>query len=601
MSILDIIIFLGGIATFLFGMTTMTSGLQKISGGKLESVMNRLTGNIVTSVAVGALMAGLLHSSAATTIMCVGFVNSGIMKLEQTVGVIMGANIGTTITSQILRLGDLSSDNLFVSLMTPKYFGPMLAVVGIIFYSFLKSGKQKNIGQFVMGLGLLFIGMVTMEESISPLAEVPAFQQLLVMFSNPILGILAGALITALLQSSTASVGVLQAMTSTGVVTFSIALPIICGQNIGTCITSLISSAGASKNAKRTAMIHLYFNVIGTVFFLLVIYGIQAALTAITGSGFPFWNDILSKGGIANIHTTFNVVCTLVILPFNKQLVKLVKRTIPGDEQDERLSLLDERFLTTPAVALEQARTAIVGMGDAAQENFHAAVELLTSYDQKKMDRLNELENTIDMMESKTDSYLIRLNNSRTLTEAESMQVSELLHTLSDYERIGDYAVNIAEIAQALHEDGIHFSGWALAELKNIFNAVDEILNNTLRAYTNYDKDLAFRTEPLEEVIDLMTEMLKTRHVERLKSGACTVELGARFLELLIDLSRISDHCSNVAFYVLRADAPAGLSQMDNSHEYFHRLHEGGDRVYNQLYDGYRRTYLAPLANQTVS
>ena len=360
MSIYDVISLLGAIATFLFGMATMTSGLEKLSSGRLESILERLTNNLFMSVLIGALVTGLVHSSAATTIMCVGFVNSGIMKLEQTVGIIMGANIGTTVTAQILRLGDVSSDNLLLSMMRPEYFGPIMAVAGIVLYMFVKGGKKRIVGQLLLGLGLLFISMHTMTAAVAPLQDVPEFRNLFVAFSNPLLGILVGALVTALLQSSTASVGILQALTSTGVITFNIAFPIIMGQNIGTCITTLISSIGASRNARRTAMLHLYFNVIGTLVFLAAIYGAQ--LAAAPAGGLPFWSSVMNMGDIASFHTFFNIGCTVLLLPFHKQLVRLVERTVPGDES-RAFTMLDERFLATPAVALERAHDAVVHMG----------------------------------------------------------------------------------------------------------------------------------------------------------------------------------------------------------------------------------------------
>ena len=524
--------------------------------------------------------------------MCVGFVNSGIMKLEQTVGIIMGANIGTTITAQILRLSDISSDNLLLSLLNPENFGPLLVVAGILFYMFFKGGQKKTVGQVCLGLGLLFIGMTTMKVAVSPLQTVPEFQQMFVAFSNPVLGILVGALVTALLQSSTASVGILQALTSTGVITFNVALPIIMGQNIGTCITTLISSIGASRNAKRTAMIHLYFNILGTAFCLFAVYGARAIATAAAG-GLSFWTATMNVGDIATIHTLFNIGCTVLLLPFHKLLVKLAKRTVPGDDTAE-FNVLDERFLATPSIALEQARAAVVTMGRKAQEDFGMAVELLTSYDEKKLERLQENEATIDKLETMLDAYLVKLTD-RALTDAESALVSELLHTLTNFERIGDYAVNVSESATHLRERDIAFSPEAKRELHYLTDAVAATLDTTLRCYEERDHALALHVEPLEEVVDLMQEVLKNRHVERLKAGSCTIELGTQFLELLINLERISDHCSNVAMLIVRTTTPPS-EHLPDTHTYLKYLHSGGDREFDELFAEYRKEYFEPIA-----
>ncbi len=591
MSIYDIISLLGAIATFLFGMTTMTSGLEKLSSGRLESILERLTNNLFMSVLVGALVTGLVHSSAATTIMCVGFVNSGIMKLEQTVGIIMGANIGTTITAQILRLGDISSDNLLLSMMRPEYFGPIMAVVGIVLYMFIKSGKKRIVGQLLLGLGLLFISMHTMTASVAPLQDVPEFRNLFVAFSNPLLGILVGALVTALLQSSTASVGILQALTSTGVITFNIAFPIIMGQNIGTCITTLISSIGASRNARRTAMLHLYFNVIGTLLFLAGIYGAQLALTP--AGGLSFWSATMNMGDIASFHTFFNIGCTLLLLPFHKQLVRLVERTVPGDESNG-FTMLDERFLATPAVALERAHDAVVHMGTLARDNYRISVSLLIQYDTKKAELLRENENTLDKLEGTLDNYLVRLSG-HSLSAAESTQVSELLHTLSDFERMGDYSVNISESAAVLRDRGISFSPTAQRELTALTDAVGEALDKTLECYTSRSRELAFEVEPLEEVVDLLRDELKSRHIERFKTGACTIEQGTQFLELLINLERVSDHCSNVALQILRRTAPKNDLVLTDTHAYLHQLHHGSSQSFDELFSAYRAKYLAPI------
>ena len=586
MTITDIITLVGAIATFLFGMSTMTDGLEKLSSGRLEGILERLTSNVWKGVLLGALVTGLIQSSAATTVMCVGFVNAGIMRLEQTVGIIMGANIGTTVTAQLLRLGDISSDNVFLALLKPSVLGPLLAAVGVVLYLFLKGGRRRIVGQIALGLGILFIGMNTMERAVSGLQDLPEFRQLFSAFSNPLLGILTGAAVTALIQSSSASMGILQAVSSTGLVRFHTAIPLIMGQNIGTCITALLSSIGASRNAKRTAMIHLLFNVIGTVFFLVVLYAGNALFH------FPFWDDVMDMGYIANLHLAFNVACTLLLLPFHKLLVKIVERLVPGgDDEAPEVSFLDERFLSSPSVALEQARSAVINMGERAQEDLKLAVELLSDYDEKKLERLMENEAAIDKLENTLDSYLVKLTD-RALTDPESALVSELLHTLTNFERIGDYAVNVSEIASTLHQRGIGFSDTARKEADALTRAVEDILETTLACYRDRDHDLARHVEPLEEVVDLMDDVLKNRHIERLKAGTCTVELGTQFLELLINLERISDHCSNVAVCLIGYKKD---KETLNRHEYIQRVHQGDTQSYHDLMEAYVEKYLHKL------
>lgn len=590
MDIFDIITMAGAIATFLFGMTTMTKGLDKVSSGRLESILEKLTDNVFKGVALGALITAIIHSSATTTVMCVGFVNAGIMRLEQTVGIIMGANIGTTITAQILRLASISSDdNLILALLQPAVLGPVLVVAGIIFYMFISGGRKKNIGEILLGMGLLFIGMNTMTAAVSSLQNEPWLAELFTAVSNPILGMLVGAGLTAILQSSTAFTGILLALSTTGAITFGAAVPLILGQNIGTTLTALLSSTGASKNAKRTALIHLFFNVFGSVFFLVVLYAGNALFH------FEFWNNVVDMGTIANFHLIFNLACTALLLPFRKALVRIVERLVPGDKEEIETSILDERFLVSPSLALEKSHEVVVQMGTLAQENFKRSMELLRDYEEKTMDRLQETEDIIDRLETSLDNYLVRLSN-RSLNAEDSNKVSELLHTLSDFERIGDYVVNVAECAQAIHERDIEFSDRAKAELRTLMSAVNQILKLTLACYTQRNNTLAKQVEPLEEVIDLMRDELRSRHIERLKAGDCTIEVGTQFLELLINLERVADHCSNVAMYILREEAKAGDPLRENSHLYFHQLHEGGsDATFDQMYSDYKHQYFDAL------
>lgn len=590
MDIANIVAMFGAIATFLFGMSTMTDGLEKLSSGRLEHILERLTSNVFKGVLLGAVVTGLIQSSAATTVMCVGFVNAGIMKLEQTVGIIMGANIGTTVTAQLLRLGDIDADNIVMMFLQPSFLGPILAVVGIIFYMFIKGGHKRIVGQIVLGLGLLFIGINTMSSAVEPLKDLPEFQSVFTAFSNPLLGVAVGAAVTALLQSSSASMGILQAISTTGVVSFNIAMPLIMGQNIGTCITALISSVGASKNAKRTAMIHLFFNIIGSVFFLLVLYAGNALFR------FPFWENTMDMGSIANLHLAFNIACTALLLPFHRQLVKLVKAVVPGDAEERELSVLDDRFLSSPSLALERAHDAVVQMGEFARDNYRLAVELIWKFDAKKLERLNETEVALDKLEGLLDNYLVKLTD-RALTAEESTRVSELLHTLSDFERIGDYAVNVSESAVVLHDRNITFSPQARAELERLTAAVGETLDKTVACYQSRQRTLAVQVEPLEEVVDLIAATLKNRHVERLKAGECTIELGTQFLELLINLERMSDHCSNVALHILRQTSSPDDKVRIDSHAYMHELHHGGfNQEFDDLFQEYRTKYFQPIA-----
>ena len=590
MDIANIVAMFGAIATFLFGMSTMTDGLEKLSSGRLEHILERLTSNVFKGVLLGAVVTGLIQSSAATTVMCVAIVNAGIMTLEQTVGIIMGANIGTTVTAQLLRLGDIDADNIVMMFLQPSFLGPILAVVGIIFYMFIKGGHKRIVGQIVLGLGLLFIGMNTMSSAVEPLKDLPEFQSVFTAFSNPLLGVAVGAAVPALLQSPSASMGILQAISTTGVVSFNIAMPLIMGQNIGTCITALISSVGASKNAKRTAMIHLFFNIIGSVFFLLVLYAGNALFR------FPFWENTMDMGSIANLHLAFNIACTALLLPFHRQLVKLVKAVVPGDAEERELSVLDDRFLSSPSLALERAHDAVVQMGEFARDNYRLAVELIWKFDAKKLERLNETEVALDKLEGLLDNYLVKLTD-RALTAEESTRVSELLHTLSDFERIGDYAVNVSESAVVLHDRNITFSPQARAELERLTAAVGETLDKTVACYQSRQRTLAVQVEPLEEVVDLIAATLKNRHVERLKAGECTIELGTQFLELLINLERMSDHCSNVALHILRQTSSPDDKVRIDSHAYMHELHHGGfNQEFDDLFQEYRTKYFQPIA-----
>ncbi len=583
----------GGVALFVYGMLMLSRGLEKISGGRMEKILSGLTSNVFKSVALGAVVTAAIQSSGATTVIIVGMVNAGILKLSSAIGVIMGANIGTTITGQILRLGDLENNanvGFALKLLTPTYLAPVIAIVGLIIYMLSKSDIRKNVGESLVGLGILFTGMLSMSGAVKPLAELEAFKNLFATLSNPVLGIIAGAVVTALLQSSSASVGILQAISSTGILKFSAAFPIIMGQNIGTCVTSIISAVGANKNAKRAAMIHLYFNVIGTIAFLIVVYSIKAI------AGFPFWDDPIDMGGIANFHTLFNVAVTLCFLPFTKVLEKLACITIRDKSPEEAaedgeisFSALDERFLKSPSLAIQQANNAVVTMGDVALRNFMGMRKLFDSeeFSEKLINRLEDNEEALDRMEDRLNAYLVKITECE-LTDYENRRVTELLHLTSEFERIGDYSMNLIENAEKLHSLDVTFSDSALRELGVISDAVQEIISMAVDTVKNNDTVLALKVEPLEETVDYLNETLKTRHIERLKNGECVVESGVNFLDLLVNLERISDHCSNIAVYVIGAQKSKNVL---NRHEYIQAQHKSEDKDYLNLTEQYMAKY----------
>ncbi|MDF3005997.1 MAG: Na/Pi-cotransporter II-related protein [Oscillospiraceae bacterium] len=469
MTILNLIAMGGGVALFLYGMSVMGNGLEKISGGKMEKALEKLTGNILSSVALGAIVTGVLQSSSATTVIVVGLVNAGIMQLRQAVGVIMGANIGTTITAQLIRLSDIDSGSLALRFFKPSTLAPLAAMLGIVLYMASKKAKRREIGQMLVGFGILFSGMFAMEAAVSPLKDSPAFINALTAMSNPVLGVLAGAIVTAIIQSSSASVGMLQAISSTGVLHFSTAFPIIMGQNIGTCITPILSSIGASKNAKRSALIHLYFNIIGTVAFLTVAYSLKAIL------GAPdFWNETIGRTGIANFHTFFNVVVTALLIPFARLLERLAYATIKDHGEGEKfkvLELLDERLLKSPSIALQQCDHMISKMAEYAQQNYLDGVELLAKFDSKTVERINENENLIDKMEDKLEHYLVKLS-AQQVSDDDNRAISTALHMVKDYERISDYCTNLMECAEEMQSNSVSFSQQALDELDVLIRAV---------------------------------------------------------------------------------------------------------------------------------
>ena len=594
-NFLSISAMLGGLAFFLFGMNILGSGLEKLSGGKMEIALERMTSNTFKSLLLGIVVTAAIQSSSATTVIVVGLVNAGILKLRNAIGVIMGANIGTTVTSIILSMGDLDKNQAAGNLMKflkPTTLTPIIAVIGIIIFMASRRSNVKLVGEIMLGFGILFNGMFIMTDAVSPLAESPFFKTLFATLQNPFLGVLAGALVTAVIQSSSASVGILQAVASTGAVKFSAALPIIMGQNIGTCVTSLISSVGANKNAKRAAMVHLYFNIIGTVLFIAAAYAIQYS------AGFPFWNDQISMSGISAVHIIFNVSTTIVFIPFAGLLEKLACWTVRSQRSDgeaePEVAVLEERFLRTPSLALSQCHDALRTMGEYAKKNFERAVTMFTQFDPKKKEKIVEYENAIDRMEDKLNKYLIALTNNE-LTEQESRQITYQLKLVLEFERIGDYAMNVLELAQSLNEKQAKLSEKALEELAAISDAVSEIIDMAVAAFVSNDLVIARKIEPLEETIDTMEDSLKFRHIERLKDGLCTVDGGIVFLELLTHLERISDHCSNIAVYII-----GYYSNKDtlDRHEYLKRIHDGGAEDYNQLFRVYRDKYFSRIESR---
>ena len=590
MDIFGLLTMLGGLALFLYGMNTMGDGLAKMAGSRLEQILEKLTSTPIRAVLLGAGVTAVIQSSSATTVMVVGFVNSGIMKLSQAVGIIMGANVGTTITSWILSLSGVQGDRFFIRLLKPSSFSPVLALIGVIFLLFLKDEKKKDIGTILLGFAVLMFGMETMSGAVEPLADVPEFTNLFVAFKNPFLGMLVGALLTAVIQSSSASVGILQAMCATGAVSFGAAIPIIMGQNIGTCVTAMISSIGASKNAKRTALVHLYFNVIGTAIFMVVFYTLNAFLH------FSFLNQAANGAGIALVHSAFNIAATLILLPFSKVLERLAVLTIPDHggeteeaEQKKRLAdagmkLLDERFLEHPSFAVAQAKAAANEMAKLVNEALTLAMELNEGYDKKKIKQICDLEERVDAYEDGLGTYLVQLC-AKPLTEHDNHVLTTLLKSISDLERMADHAVNLAENAQRRHREDARFSKKATAELAVFTQALRDIIQVTFHAFENADVEEASHVEPLEEVIDDLKEEIRSRHIKRLAKGKCTIELGFALTDLVTNYERIADHCSNIAVAVIQVD-----EKEHDVHKYLGQI-KTEDPKFAQLYHSYKERY----------
>lgn len=584
MDIFNVLSLIGGLALFLYGMNVMGDGLAKTAGGKLEKILEKLTSTPIKGVILGAAVTGVIQSSSATTVMVVGFVNSGIMKLTQAVGIIMGANIGTTVTSWILSLSGIQSDNFWIKMLKPSSFSPILAVIGIVFLLFTKSEKKHDIGTILLGFAVLMFGMETMSAAVKPLANVPEFTNILTMFSNPILGMLAGAVLTAVIQSSSASVGILQALCATGFVSYGVAIPIIMGQNIGTCVTALISSIGAKKNAKRAAFVHLYFNVIGTAIFMIVFYLINGFVH------FAFLGDATNAAGIAIVHSLFNVGATIVLLPFGKVLVKLATLTVRDEKEsediaeDKTLEMLDARFLEKPAFAVVQSVSVTKKMASLSRDALFKAMSLFENYDKKTAEDVVKLENKIDQYEDQLGTYLVKLS-SKQLSLNDSQTVSIMLHVIGDFERIADHAINISKKAEDMHNKGLKFSYVASKELQVYGDALKEIMNMTVDVFTTNNMDEAVRVEPLEEVIDRLNSKIKKNHVKRLQNGECTIDIGLILEDTITNYERVADHCSNVAVCMLQV-----REDEYGTHEYLDNV-KHDDTQFKKLYQEYKEKY----------
>ena len=550
MDFFGLLTMIGGLAFFLYGMKTMGDALSKMAGGRLEQVLERMTNNSVKAVLLGAGVTAVIQSSSATTVMVVGFVNSGIMKLSQAIGIIMGANVGTTITAWLLSLTGIEGGSFFVQMLKPTSFSPILALIGIIFVMSGKSDRKKDVGEILLGFSVLMYGMETMSGAVKPLANVPEFTNILTMFKNPILGVLAGALLTAVIQSSSASVGILQALSVTGGFTFGSAVPIIMGQNIGTCVTAMISAIGASKGAKRTAFVHLYFNLIGTVIFLVLFYAGDAIFA------FPFTDDVVGAADIALIHSIFNIFTTVALLPFTKGLEKLAYLTIPQTEDEKKTAedvfvILDERFLSSPAFAIEQCRSLVSQMAEMTRDSFLEAMSVLTDYSEEKIEDVIAKENRVDTYDDKITAYLTRLS-SENLSYSDSLRVTSLLHCITDFERISDHSINVVESVQQMKKGDLEFSKKGKEEMMLYGKAIEDILSRTTTAFVQNNQTLARTVEPLEEVIDELNKDVKKHHMKRLRKGKCTMELGLVLSDLAMNYERVADHCSNIAVYMMQ-------------------------------------------------
>lgn len=579
MDVFGVLKLMGGLALFLYGMNVMGDGLTRASGSKLQQLLEKLTSSKLKGVLLGLVVTAIIQSSSATTVMVVGFVNSGIMKLQQAIGVIMGANIGTTVTAWILSLTGLQGDNFLVQCLKPANFSPILAVIGVVLTMFAKSNKKKNTGLIMVGFAVLMFGMETMSGAVAPLGEVPEFQRLLVAFSNPVIGVLVGAAVTAIIQSSSASIGILQALCLTGMVNFSTAIPIIMGQNIGTCITAALSAIGANKNAKRAALIHFYFNLIGTIAFMVIFYGLHSFMN------FAFMKNTAGVTDIAIFHSLFNIFSTALLLPLSFTLEKLAYATLPKTmEENETISYiqLDERFFETPPYAVTVCKGVTIDMMDTTQKGLNMAMDALKNYHNKTVAEVTRLEDIVDQYEDKIGTYLVKLSH-YALLDTDSQLLTVLLHSIADFERISDHSVNLIESAKEIADKKLSFSDRAEKELAVYFAAIKEIVTKTFDAFRDLDMDLAAEVEPLEEVIDGLTAQVKKRHYKRLSNGKCSIEMGFILQDILTNCERVADHCSNIAIC---------LQQMEDKDLFAHKYQDSLSRKAKQNYNGMYQAYL---------
>ena len=581
MSIFNVFTLLGGLAFFLYGMNIMGDALERKAGSKLKSILANLTSNTFKGFLLGLVVTAIIQSSSATTVMVVGFVNSGIMNLHQAVGVIMGANLGTSVTSWLLSLTGIEGESFWVQILKPSSFTPLLAFIGIVMVMFIKDKSKHDTAYILIGFAVLMFGMETMSGAVEPLAESEKFQQVLLLFSNPILGLIVGTVFTAIVQSSSASVGILQALTLTGSVTYGTAIPIVMGQNIGTCVSALISSIGASKNAKRAAVIHLSFNLISAVICLTVYYLLYTII------GFSFVNDKASPLGIAIVHTVFKIFALMLLMPFTRQLEKLSYVIIKDNEEDkDKVSLLDERLFSTPAVAVERCDNIALDMAEISMQSLKNSMNIIFDYDDKKAEQILKDENTVDKYEDELGSYLVKLG-AIGLSDSDSRDVSKLLRIIGDLERISDHSVNILESAKEIQSKNLSFSESAKKELSVMMNAIRDILDITLDAFRNDDLKKAYDVEPLEQVVDNLQNLLKKRHVSRPRKKECTIEMGFVLADILTNLERVSDHCSNIAICMIEI-----AHESFDTHGYIQELKLNHDKEFDENVQKLSRKYM---------
>lgn len=579
MDLFDVLTLIGGLSLFLFGMNIMGQALERKAGNKLKDLLAKMTNSKFKGFLTGLVITAVIQSSSATTVMVVGFVNSGLMTLRQAINVIMGANIGTTITSWILSLGDIDGSSVLITLLKPTSFTPILALVGIIFYMFLKDDSKKDIGSILLGFATLMFGMDTMSNAVSGLANVPGFSNLFILFTNPLLGVLVGALLTAIIQSSSASVGILQALSSTGQVTYGAAVPIIMGQNIGTCVTCLLSSIGTNKNARRAAVVHLLFNTIGTVV-ILTLFCIIKTFVYI-----PLLSEQASMFGIALTHSIFNVLCVMILLPMSALLEKLALRIIPDDKIKEKYDELDTRLFVTPTLALAQAKSSLSDMADTSRKAITMALKSVNNYSDKLYEDILKQEDKNDRYEDKIGTYLVDLSSKNTLSESESKEVSKMLKIIGDLERIADHAINIGQASRELRDKNLSLSEDAIKEMDNMLNAVKECVDLSLLAFEKDDLAIALKVPPLEEVIDELKAKLRANHIDRVKRRQCSIEAGFIWSDLLTNLERVGDHCNNIATEI--------IDDLNYDNRYFHKTkrHASDDEGYDAMYRDYSLKY----------